>query len=48
MDVLVHGMIDGSRDDHAEKIYQHQGASASEAKQRVFEDDFFKDAGGHS
>ena len=46
MDVLVHGALDGSSDDHAEKAYRRQGASESEAKQRVFEDDFFKDAGG--
>ena len=46
MDVLVHGALDGSSDDDAEKAYRRQGASEKEAKQMVFEDDFFKDVGG--
>jgi len=45
-DALVNGMFDGSSDHRAEKAYRRQGASENEAKQRVFEDDFFKDAGG--
>ena len=46
MDVLVDGLIEGSNDKHAEKAYRRQGASEKEAKQMVFEDDFFKDVGG--
>jgi hypothetical protein len=46
MDVLVDGMIEGSSDHRAEKAYRRQGASEKEAKQRVFEDEFFKDVGG--
>jgi len=46
IDVLVDGMIDGSRDHRAEKAYRRQGASEKEAKRLVFEDEFFKDVGG--
>ena len=46
MDILVHGIIEGSSDHRAEKAYRRPGASEKEAKQRVFEDDFFKDVGG--
>jgi hypothetical protein len=48
--VAVDGMIDGTIDDsidrRAEKAYRRQGASKKEAKQLVFEDEFFKDVGG--
>jgi hypothetical protein len=46
IDVLVDGMIDGSRDHRAEKAYRRKGASEKEAKRLVFEDEFFKDVGG--
>lgn len=43
---LVSGSIEAASDSRAEKRYIKEGATPSEAKQRVFEDDFFKDVGG--
>jgi hypothetical protein len=43
---MVDSLMDGASDRRAEKRYQRDGATPREAKQMVFEDDFFKDVGG--
>ena len=43
---IVGGLIDGAIDHRAEKRYERGGATPREAKQMVFEDEFFKDVGG--
>ena len=43
---IVDSLFEGARDHRAEKRYQRDGATPREAKQMVFEDDFFKDVGG--
>jgi len=39
-------MFESSSQHRAERAYRRQGASEREAKQFVFEDEFFKDVGG--
>ena len=43
---IVEGLLEGASDRRAEKRYERGGASPREARQMVFEDDFFKDVGG--
>jgi hypothetical protein len=43
---ILDGLVDGAADRRAEKRYERGGATPREAKQRVFEDEFFKDVGG--
>ena len=43
---IVESLIDGAIDRRTEKRYERDGATPREAKQMVFEDDFFKDVGG--
>ena len=43
---IVESLLEGASDRRAEKRYERGGATPREAKQMVFEDDFFKDVGG--
>ncbi len=39
-------LFDGASDRRSQKRYERDGATPREARQMVFEDDFFEDVGG--